>query len=79
MKRVNIHDVRHQFHDELSIPHWGKRYRLLIRTRRRNRYYIVDGIAYGTKWSVQGFRKFKVIGRHEPETVETTIRSIRVV
>lgn len=46
-------------------PQWLKEYLLLIKTRRRNKHYIVKGLSFVTKFSVKGFSKFKVIGWRE--------------
>ena len=35
---------------------------ILIRTRRRNKYYIVKGFNIFSVFYVSGFKKFKVIG-----------------
>lgn len=45
-----------------NIPEWGKTFEVLLRTRRRKRYYIAEGTCYGCKWYVKGFIKFKIIG-----------------
>lgn len=65
--RVKPEDVEHLYQMPCSIPRWLGKYEVLIRTRRRNRYYIVEGIALGATWIVNGFSKFKVKGYKDGE------------
>ena len=61
----DVETVKHLFPWQSKRPEWLKYYLLLIKTRRRNRHYIVKGLSFVGKFRVDGFDKFKVIGYRE--------------
>ena len=58
----NINEIMRSFPWQARQPEWFKEYLLLIKTRRKNKYYIVKGLSFVGKFKVNGFDKFKVIG-----------------
>lgn len=62
---ANLGEIKSQFPYKSNNPEWLKEYLLLIKTRRRNKYFIVIGLSFIGSFKVKGFSKFKVIGWRE--------------
>jgi len=62
MKKVDYNKAKEEFPERFDIPKWLRWYNVLIKTRRRNKYFITKGLSFCGTWRIPGFTKAKILG-----------------